>query len=351
MPFIELGIPAQAREIAVVVKGELQGHGDVSILRVATPDEAGAGDVCFLWEKKALSKLKKNVSCVVVTKHMVSEVNADAVIVHSDPRLAFAKFLQEKTASPWLFPSLKDGEGLICIGEGTVVADDAMVYPFVYIGERSKIGRRTRIMPFCYIGSDTYIGDDCILFPGVTVYGNTRMGSRVIVHASAVIGADGFGFVRNDSGWAKIPHRGGVEIGDDVEIGAGVTIDRGTLGVTRIGNGVKVDNLVQVAHNVEIGSHTIIAAQAGISGSVKIGEDCLVGGQAGFVNNIRMGNRAGVTPKSGIHTDVPDGEVVSGYPAVTHREWLRIMAALRHLPEMRRTLQGIRRKEEKEDER
>ena len=181
---------------------------------------------------------------------------------------------------------------------------------------------------------DVGVGDHCVLYPGVTVYPRCKIGNRVILQAGAVIGSDGFGFAFHDNRYHKIPQVGGVILEDDVEVGANATIDAGTLTPTRVGEGTKIDNLVQIAHNVKIGKHTAMAALVGIAGSTRIGDYCLFGGQSGAVGHLVIGDRVQVTGKTGVSENVADGLTVSGFPSRTHRQWLKEQALLRRLPKL-----------------
>jgi UDP-3-O-[3-hydroxymyristoyl] glucosamine N-acyltransferase len=204
----------------------------------------------------------------------------------------------------------------------------------VVVAEGGSIGARTCLIGNVYVGADAAVGADCLLYPGVYVGARCRLGDRVIVQAGAVIGADGFGYAPGEGGYRKIPQIGIVIVGDDVEIGANACIDRATVGATRIGPGAKIDNLVQVAHNVAIGAGSALAAQSGVAGSTRLGKAVRLGGQAGLVGHVRIGDGASVGAQAGVIGDVKAGETVSGYPARPHREALRAEAALRRLPDL-----------------
>lgn len=318
---------------ATIVKGDPS----FEIKCLCTPEDADEDCIIFIWDKTLSEKITvEKTGCVLTLPSIAENINAKNILSHPNPRKAFALFLRNFTSSPWLFPTNR--EGFYIKGENCRIDESALVYPFCFIGDNCEIDGNTIIYPFCYIGSNTKIGKNCLIFPGVYIYGNTKIGRNVRIHSGAIIGSDGFGYVGENDGWLKIEHRGGVIIEDDVEIGAGVCVDRGTIGDTVIGKGVKIDNLVHIAHNVKIGDNTLILAQTGISGSTEIGKNCLIGGQAGFTNNLKIGDRVSVGPKSGVHSDIKSNEVYTGYPAIPHRDWLRIMGALRFLPEMRKKL-------------
>jgi UDP-3-O-[3-hydroxymyristoyl] glucosamine N-acyltransferase len=227
---------------------------------------------------------------------------------------------------------------------------DLSLYPFVYIGDRCQIGDRVTIYPGVYIGEDSIIGEESILYPNVSIYSGTVIGKRVILHSGVVVGSDGFGYVKEGRRNVKIPQVGGVEIEDDVEIGANTTIDRGALGKTIIRRGVKIDNLVQVAHNVVIGEDSIIVAQVGISGSAKIGSNVILAGQVGVVDHIEIGDNVRVGAQSGITHDLAANQGYIGSPALPQREFLRAATVFPKLPEMRKTLLEIEKRLKKIEE-
>jgi len=207
------------------------------------------------------------------------------------------------------------------------------------VGEQTTIGDGSEIHPQVYIGDRVHIGKRCVLHPGVKIYSNCVIGDDVVIHAGTVIGSDGFGFApKNDGAYSKVPQLGNVIIEDGVEIGANTTIDRATIGSTIIRRGVKLDNLIQVAHNVEIGAHTVIAAQTGISGSTQIGEQVMIGGQAGIAGHIHLGNKVKVGAQSGVSKDAPDGKLLNGSPATDLASSFRQLALIRQLPEMERRI-------------
>jgi UDP-3-O-[3-hydroxymyristoyl] glucosamine N-acyltransferase len=233
------------------------------------------------------------------------------------------------------------------------------VHPLAWVHPEAKLGRETAVGPFCvvgagavlgdrtvlvaqvFVGEQTHIGDDGLLYPGVVVRERVRVGHRVVIHGGAVIGADGFGFAPVGEGYAKIPQIGTVVIEDDVEIGANTTVDRATLGETRLGQGCKLDNLVQIAHNVVVGPHTVIAAQAGISGSTQVGRHAMIGGQAGTVGHIRIGDQAVLGAQAGATRDVPAQAFFSGYPARAHADSMRQLGALTRLPDLLKKVQAL----------
>jgi len=220
----------------------------------------------------------------------------------------------------------------------------AHIGPHCVVGERVKIGVRSVLQAGNFIGDDSNLGEETNLFPNVTVYPRTEIGGRVRIHANTVVGSDGFGYVQDGGVHRKVPQIGNVVIGDDVEIGAGVTIDRGALGSTVIGKGTKIDNLVQIAHNVEIGEGSIIVAQVGISGSTKLGKYVILAGQVGLAGHLKIGNQVTVAAKSGVMTDIPDGEKWLGIPAQPDKKTKRQLIAIQHLPDLLRRVAELERK-------
>jgi len=232
------------------------------------------------------------------------------------------------------------------VADGTEIDSTAAVGPLCHIRPGARIGRNTQLVSGVYVGDDVQIGDGCLLYPGVSILRGCRIGHNVIIHSSTVIGSDGFGFAPGPSGLKKVRQVGWVEIEDDVEIGSNTSVDRGALGPTRIGRGTKIDNLVQIAHNVEIGQHSIVVSQVGISGSTKIGSGVQLGGQVGIVGHIEIGDGAQVGAQSGVAGSIPAGQTVLGSPARNIRTAKRLYAALPRLPDMLKRLRKIEKKVE-----
>ena len=230
------------------------------------------------------------------------------------------------------------------IGNDVRMGRDTTVYPFVYIDDGASIGDGVTIYPWSFIGQNTSVGEHSVIYSNVTIREGCKIGCRVIIHSGAVIGSDGFGFVPHQGKYHKIPQVGGVFVEDDVEIGANTTIDRGTIGSTIVRRGTKVDNLIQIAHNVSVGEDCILAAQSGIAGSTELGHHVTMAGQAGVTGHIRVGNHVTIAGQSGVTKDVTDGETVSGMPAFSHRDWLRAMAVFEGLPELKRKVNDLDKK-------
>ena len=321
-------------ELAQLVGGEVIGDGGIKIVGVAPIEEARKGEITFIAHRRYLPKLTQTEASAVIVSPKVSEAGKPLLRV-ANPYLAFAKILGIYAHRPyeprgvdqgaWVSPTAKLGEGV-------------SVYPFVYIGDHAEIGNRVILFPGVSVGDNAVIGDDTLIYPNVSIYEGSRIGKRVILHSGVVIGSDGFGFARDGRRSVKIPQIGIVEIGDDVEIGANTTVDRAAMGKTIIKRGVKIDNLVQVAHSVTIGEDSIIVAQVGIAGSSKIGSNVILAGQVGVIDHIEIGDNVIVGPQSGVAKDIPPNQVVTGSPPIPHKDHLRAVMTFPKLPEMWRKI-------------
>jgi len=339
------------REIAEWLKGELAGPAAAfssAIDRVAKIEEAGAGSLTFLANPKYRKYLATtNASAVLVARTFdLSSTPANASIVYirvDDPYVAFLQVLKRLT--PTLDPFPAGVHPTAVVAPTAAVGANVSLGAHVVIGDGARIGDNTQLSHGCVIGPHATVGSECRLFPNVTIYHQCRIGNRVVLHSGCVIGSDGFGFApKADGTYEKIPQLGIVVVEDDVEIGANTTVDRATMGETRIGCGVKIDNLVQVAHNVVIGDHTVIAAQTGISGSTKIGKHCMIAGQVGLAGHIEIADRTVLMAQSGIPKSITEpGKTYFGYPAKEARIAQRLEAAIRMLPETMRDLQQLQR--------
>jgi len=334
------------KELAEWVGGTVVGDGETEISGVAAIEEARAGEITFIADPKYLVHLDKtNASAVIVSKEVTQADKALLYVAH--PKLAFAKILALFSQKPY---QPKGIDSHSWISPTAHLGKDLTVYPFVYIGDGCSIGDRVTLYPGVYIGEDSSVGEDSILYPRVSVYSRTTIGKRVILHSGVVVGSDGFGYEKEGRRNVKIPQIGRVEIEDDVEIGANTTIDRATLGKTIIRRGVKIDNLVMVAHNVVIGEDSILVAQVGISGSSKIGNNVILAGQVGVVGHIEIGDNAVVGAQAGVTNDLPGNRGYVGSPALPHREYLRAITTFPKLPEMRKTLLDLEKRIAKMEE-
>ncbi|MEI6914319.1 MAG: UDP-3-O-(3-hydroxymyristoyl)glucosamine N-acyltransferase [Armatimonadota bacterium] len=325
------------QQIADLVSGKVYGDPGTIVNGVSSIPEAGPGDLVFAESDRLLRDAEGSAAAAVLTNTKVQHTDKPAVAV-DDPRTAFAVVLE-------LFaPKLNVKAGIddtARVAPTATVGDNASIGFNCYIGQDVSIGQGALILPFCYIGDGVRIGDGCILHPHVTIYPTCIVGNRVIIHSGAVIGADGFGFNQIDGKHQKIPHIGSVFIDDDVEIGANVTIDRSCTGLTEIGAGTKIDNLVHVAHNCKVGKNCIIVAQVGISGSVTLEDYVVLAGQVGVKDHVTIGAGAQVAAKAGIIANVPRGAKIAGFPAKAYGDQMRIWASLPKLPDITKQLQAL----------
>ena len=326
------------REIAERLEGELAGdHGDIVISEPASLREAVPGNISFLAHRRYLKDLQETRASAVVLPKGVSFDRLPSIRV-DDPYFAFAQLLHLFYDLPY---QSKGVDERAIVRRGVQIGRDVTLYPYVYIEEDASIGDQVMIYPGTFVGKGSLIGDHSVLYPNVTIREGCRIGRRVIIHSGAVIGSDGFGFVPYKGEHHKIPQVGGVIIGDDVEIGANTTIDRATIGNTVIKRGTKIDNLVQIAHNVSVGEDCVFAAQAGIAGSTQIGNHVTMAGQAGVTGHIRIGDQVTVAGQAGVTKDVKEGQTVAGMPALPHREWLKAMAVFEDLPELKKKISEL----------
>lgn len=319
-------------EIADHIGGELHGDSGLKIKGVAQIDQAGEGELTFLANPKYKDFLGRSKAAAVIIDEKAGVEPAIPYIKAIDAYYGFLRaFLMFNKPKELLEPGIHP---TAVIHESAKIGKDTRIGAHVYIGAGVHIGERCRIFPNCVILNESFIGDDCLLYPSVGIREDCRIGSRVIIHNGAVIGSDGFGFAPFQGKFHKIPQVGKVVIEDDVEIGANVTIDRATLGETVVKAGTKLDNLVHLAHNVVVGENTVIAAQSGISGSTRVGQNVMIAGQVGTVGHISIGDRAQIGAQSGVAKNVPEGEIVFGYPARPIMKTKRIEAALNYLPDL-----------------
>lgn len=331
--------PLRLGDLAVHLKGELFGDPDFVVQGVREPQEAGERDLVFLFDTRFLKEVVLSRAKAVVTgKGNRGSLQEKFVIEVENPRLAFARVLS-LFCTPFRPP--QGVHPLAFVHPRARIGRDVAIGPFSVIEEDASIGDRTCIFPQVYVGKGVQIGSDCILYPQVVVREYCILGNRVILHSGVVVGADGFGYEWTGRNYEKIPQVGTVVIEDDVEIGANTTVDRATLGCTRIGQGTKIDNLVMIAHNVRVGQNVIIVAQSGIAGSSDIGNGVIMGGQAGVADHCRVGEGARIAARAGVTAEVRPGEMVSGFPAQEHRRELRERALVRKLPEMWRRLRDL----------
>ncbi|MBZ5598180.1 MAG: UDP-3-O-(3-hydroxymyristoyl)glucosamine N-acyltransferase [Acidobacteriia bacterium] len=322
------------KEIAKLVQGHVLGDGNVEVTGIASMQSAMAGDLVFVEDEKELgAALESKAGAVITGEFAAGKASAKPLLVCAQPRLAFARAAQMLSAGAAHVEGIHPSA---IVHSSARLGKNVSVGERVVIGENVEVGDGTRIGGGCVIGARVKIGSDCQLYPNVTVYDGARLGERVIVHAGAVLGSDGFGYVCDQATghYEKFPQVGRLEIGDDVEIGANATVDRGALDVTRIGRGTKIDNLVHVGHNVQIGEDVVIAAQTGLSGSAVVEKNVVIGGQVGIADHVRIEEGAILGAQSGIPSKKVirgKGVVFWGTPARPIREYLKELAVLARL--------------------
>ena len=331
-----------AGQIAALLGGTVEGDGDTKVYTFAKIEEAGPGCLTFLANPRYTHYIyTTGASAVLVSNSFEAEGDISAALIRvENPYEALSRLM--RMVDQVLNPQPAGVEQPSFVADGVTVPEEAYIGAFAYIGEGVTLGKGVKIYPNVFVGRGCEIGEGSILYPGVKVYPRCKVGKRCIVHAGAVIGADGFGFAPDAEGkYEKIPQMGIVSIGDDVEIGANTTVDRATMGRTVVGDGTKLDNLIQVAHNCVIGNDTVMAAQVGVAGSTHIGSHCMVGGQVGFAGHITIGDNVQIGAQSGIPNNVAAGSRLMGYPAVDSREFLRQAALIKRLPSMADELRRI----------
>jgi UDP-3-O-[3-hydroxymyristoyl] glucosamine N-acyltransferase len=319
-----------ASEIAKYLQGEVVGDGTAVLNSFAPADRAQPGDLTFAENEVFFARAEESAATAIIADKRFSS-SKKILIQVPNARIAFAKaltlFFPEPTRPGGIHPQA-------VVAASASVDPTAHIGPHCTVGERVKIGARSVLQAGNFVGDDSKLGEDVNLFPNVTIYPRTEIGNRVRIHAGTVIGSDGYGYVLDGGVHRKVPQIGNVILGDDVEIGANVTVDRGALGPTVIGKGTKIDNLVQIAHNVEIGEHCLIIAQVGIAGSAKLGNYVVLAGQVGVGGHLKLGNQVTVGAQSGVMMDIPDGGKWLGAPAQPDREFKRQVIAIQRLPDL-----------------
>lgn len=337
MASARLQSPITLTQIHQVTGGELVGPPDTTITSVASLSDARSTDLSFITGDR---HLKTNVSIhagALLAHRRLTELPCPHIVL-ANPLLAFARVAQTFFCPP----ATPRGVAPNTIkGEEVQIGSDVSIWPGVTLGDRVRIGSSVTLYPGVFIGDDSTIGDHTVLYPNVVVREGCRIGARVTIHSGTVIGSDGFGYVQDQGKHYKIPQLGGVIVEDDVELGANVTVDRATLGYTTIKQGTKVDNLVQIAHNVTIGEHSILVAQVGVAGSTTIGHHVMIGGQAGLADHIHVGDQVMIAARAGVNRNLKSNQIVSGAPVMPHETWLKAQAVIPRLPELRHLVRTL----------
>ncbi len=333
-----------ATQIAGILEGDIVGNPDVEVSKLAKIEEGTTGSLTFLANPKYTQHIyTTKASITIVNRSFEIEEKLDTTLIKVDDAYkSFSKLLeyynQVKMNKVGIEqPSFVSGSARY--GDGIYIG------AFAYVGENVSIGTNVKLYPNAYIGDNVIIGDNVVVFAGAKVYSESIIGDHCVIHSGAVVGADGFGFAPNENGeYKKVPQTGNVILEDHVDVGAGTTIDRATLGSTVIKRGVKLDNQIQIAHNVEVGENTVIAAQTGIAGSTKIGKNCMIGGQVGIVGHIIIGDNVKIQAQSGIGRNVKDNEVLQGSPALNYGDYNKSYVHFKNLPRMANTIHQIEKK-------
>jgi UDP-3-O-[3-hydroxymyristoyl] glucosamine N-acyltransferase len=333
-------MPFTAAEIAKQLQGEVLGDSSIVLTGFAQADRAQPGDLTFAENEIYFARAEASAASAILVSNQFSS-NQKTLIRVPNARVAFAQVL------PLFFPEPVFAAGIhpmAVVAASATVDPTAHIGPHCVVGEQVRIGARTVLQGGNHVGSGSQLGEDANIFPNVTIYPGTQIGNRVRIHSGTVIGSDGFGYVFDRGVHRKVPQVGSVIIADDVEIGANVTVDRGALGPTIIGKGTKIDNLVQIAHNVTIGEHSLIVSQVGIAGSTKLGNYVILGGQVGLAGHLNIGNQVTVAAQSGVMHSIKDGEKWLGSPAGPDRKTKRQWVALQLLPDLIRRVRGLEEK-------
>ena len=331
-----------AAQIAALINGKVEGNANATVGSFGKIEEAQDGQLAFLANPKYEEYLYSTKASVIIINdalELKQPITATLIRV-PDAYTAFATLLN--TYQKMMQQQMVGIQEPSYISKSALYGENVFIGAFAYIGENVKLGNGTKIYPNVYIGNNVKVGNNSIIHPGVKIYHDCVIGNNVIIHAGTVIGSDGFGFApQADGSFQKVPQIGNVIIEDNVEIGANTTIDRATIGSTIIRTGVKLDNLIQIAHNVEVGNSTVVAAQAGISGSTKVGKGVMIGGQVGIVGHINIGDGAKINAQSGVSKSVEAGKAVTGSPAHDYTAALRSQAIGRNLPELQKRIKEL----------
>lgn len=331
-----------AAQIAGILEGEVVGNPDAEVFKLAKIEEGTEGSLTFLANPKYAHFIYTTAASItIVNADFIPENELKTTLIKvEDAYSSFSKLLEYYNQVKLMKSGIEQPS---VISENVSYGENLYLGSFSYIGQNVIIGKNVKIYPNCFIGDNVVIGDNCIFFAGVKIYSETEIGSYCNFHSGCVIGSDGFGFAPiNDGTFNKIPQIGNVVINDNVDVGANTTIDRATLGSTIIKKGVKLDNHIQIAHNVEIGENTVIAAQTGIAGSTKIGKNCMIGGQVGFAGHLIIGDNVRIQAQSGVGKNVKDGDILQGSPSFNYSDWNKSYVHFRNLPKIVADLEDIK---------
>ena len=333
-----------AAQIAGILEGEVVGNPEAEVFKLSKIEEGTEGSLTFLANPKYINYIYSTQASVTIVNNTFEpeqEITTTLIKVE-DAYQSFSKLLEYYNQVKLMKSGIEQPS---VISDGVTYGSDLYLGSFCYVGKNVTIGNNVKIYPNSFIGDNVTIGDDCVFFAGVRIYSETVIGNRCTIHSGTIIGSDGFGFApQEDGSYVKVPQIGNVIIEDDVEIGACTTVDRATLGSTIIRKGVKLDNHIQVAHNVEIGENTVIAAQTGIAGTTKIGKNCLIGGQVGFAGHLTIGDGVKIQAQSGIGKNLEAGEVVQGSPAFNYGDFAKAFVHFRNLPKIVTDLEELKNK-------
>lgn len=333
-----------AAQIAGILEGEVMGNPEAEVFKLSKIEEGTEGSLTFLANPKYTNYIYSTQATVTIVNNTFEpeqEITTTLIKVE-DAYKSFSKLLEYYNQVKLMKSGIEQPS---VISEGVTYGSDLYLGSFCYVGKNVTIGNNVKIYPNSFIGDNVTIGDDCVFFAGVRIYSETVIGNRCTIHSGTIIGSDGFGFAPQEDGtYSKVPQIGNVIIEDDVEIGACTTVDRATLGSTIIRKGVKLDNHIQVAHNVEIGENTVIAAQTGIAGTTKIGKNCLIGGQVGFAGHLVIGDGVKIQAQSGIGKNLEAGEVVQGSPAFNYGDFAKSFVHFRNLPKIVTDIEELKNK-------
>jgi UDP-3-O-[3-hydroxymyristoyl] glucosamine N-acyltransferase len=333
-----------AAQIAGILEGEVVGNPNAEVFKLSKIEEGTEGSLTFLANPKYINYIYSTKATITIVNNSFEPENeiSTTLIKVDDAYQSFSKLLEYYNQVKLMKSGIEQPS---VISEGVTYGENLYLGSFCYIGKNVSIGKNVKIYPNSFVGDNTTIGDDCILFAGVRIYSESVIGSRCVIHSGTIIGSDGFGFAPQEDGtYNKVPQIGNVILEDDVEVGSCTTIDRATLGSTIVRKGVKLDNQIQIAHNVEIGENTVIASQTGIAGSTKIGKNCMIGGQVGIVGHITIGDNVRIQAQSGVGKSVKDGETLQGSPSFNYGDWNKSYVHFRNLPKIVADLEDLKKK-------